>query len=173
MFSCWQINFKWSVSCLIGIRRKSKRWQRDKIVCGILCTSVVAIMKITCAGGSSRVFSKALNALVESMWTSSIIKILYLPEDGINITLSRRSRIASTPLLEAPSISITSTLLPLDIATQFSHVLHGVKSTAFKQRKLFAKIRAEDVFPVPRSPVNKSACGSLSLRRAFKSVCEI
>ena len=29
---------------------KSKRWQRDRIVTGILCTSVVAKMKTTCGG---------------------------------------------------------------------------------------------------------------------------
>ena len=37
---------------------------------------------------------------------------LYLPKDGTKLTLSRKSRISSTPLLEAASISIIS-LLPL------------------------------------------------------------
>ena len=41
-------------------RRKSKRWQRDRIVTGILLASVVAKMNLTCAGGSSSVFSRAL-----------------------------------------------------------------------------------------------------------------
>ena len=44
---------------------------RDKIVWGSLWTSVVAKMKITYEGGSSNVFKRALNALSESMWTSS------------------------------------------------------------------------------------------------------
>jgi hypothetical protein len=34
---------------------------------------VVANMNFTCAGGSSRVLSSALNAAVESMWTSSMM----------------------------------------------------------------------------------------------------
>ena len=73
-------------------------------------------------------FNKALKALVDNICTSSIIKILYLPEDGLNMTLSRRSRIASTPLLEAPSISITSIALPAVISIQSLHFPHGVKS---------------------------------------------
>jgi DNA-directed RNA polymerase subunit alpha len=55
------------------IRRKSNRWQRDRIVAGSLWGSVVANMNITCSGGSSRVLSNALKAPVESMWTSSMI----------------------------------------------------------------------------------------------------
>ena len=42
-------------------------------VIGILLASVVARIKITYAGGSSRVLSKALNAPVESICTSSMI----------------------------------------------------------------------------------------------------
>ena len=53
------------------MRWKSKIWQRDKIVGRILCFSVVAKMNTACAGGSSSVFRSALNALAESMWTSS------------------------------------------------------------------------------------------------------
>ena len=52
---------------------KSKRWQRDKIVTGIFCTSVVAKMNLTWAGGSSSVFRRALKACLVSMWTSSMM----------------------------------------------------------------------------------------------------
>ena len=52
------------------------RSQRDNIVAGNLCSSVVARIKTTCAGGSSSVFNKALNDAAESMCTSSIIKTL-------------------------------------------------------------------------------------------------
>ena len=55
------------------MRLKEKRWQRERIVAGTLCSSVVARMNIKCSGGSSRIFSSALNAEVESMWTSSTI----------------------------------------------------------------------------------------------------
>ena len=43
------------------------------IVAGSACGSVVARMKTTCAGGSSRVFRRALFALFESMCASSMI----------------------------------------------------------------------------------------------------
>ena len=54
-------------------RRRSKRWQRDSTVTGTLRISVVAKMKITCSGGSSRVFKRPLKAWRESMCTSSMM----------------------------------------------------------------------------------------------------
>jgi hypothetical protein len=51
----------------------AKRWQRDWMVAGTLCASVVQRMNLTCSGGSSMVLSSALNAAVESMWTSSMM----------------------------------------------------------------------------------------------------
>jgi hypothetical protein len=42
--------------------RKLNCWQRETIVDGILCASVVHRMKTTHSGGSSRVFRSALNA---------------------------------------------------------------------------------------------------------------
>ena len=50
-----------------GMRRRSKRWQRERIVGRTFSGSVVANMNFTCAGGSSSVLSSALNAAVESM----------------------------------------------------------------------------------------------------------
>ena len=45
-----------------SMRRRSKRWQRDRMVTGTLRISVVAKMNLTCGGGSSSVFSRALKA---------------------------------------------------------------------------------------------------------------
>ncbi|MFO0627573.1 MAG: hypothetical protein U0325_18340 [Polyangiales bacterium] len=47
-----------------------------------MCTSVVAKMNFTCGGGSSRVFSRALNAPTESMCTSSMITTLKRSLEG-------------------------------------------------------------------------------------------
>ena len=49
------------------MRLKSKVWQRLSMVGMILCFSVVARMKMACAGGSSRVLRKALKADWESI----------------------------------------------------------------------------------------------------------
>ena len=57
--------------------RNPKRWQREMIVAGILWSSVEARMKRAWGGGSSSVFSSALNASVVSMWTSSMIAMRY------------------------------------------------------------------------------------------------
>ena len=54
------------------IPAKSYLWHRDRTVIGILFGSVVAKKNLTCSGGSSSVFNRALNAPVESMWTSSM-----------------------------------------------------------------------------------------------------
>ena len=55
-----------------GIRCRSNRWQRLRIVGRTFCGSVVAKMNFTCSGGSSSVFKSALKAAADSMWTSSI-----------------------------------------------------------------------------------------------------
>ena len=47
--------------------------QRESTVIGTFCGSVVARMNFTYSGGSSRVLSIALKAVVESMCTSSIM----------------------------------------------------------------------------------------------------
>ena len=58
------------------MRVKSYRWQRERMVAGTFWISVVARMKMTWAGGSSRVFSRALKAAVESICTSSMMYTL-------------------------------------------------------------------------------------------------
>ena len=49
---------------------------RERMVAGTFWISVVARMKMTCAGGSSSVFSRALKAAVDSMCTSSMMYTL-------------------------------------------------------------------------------------------------
>ncbi len=87
------------------MRLKSKTWQRLRMVGSTLWRSVVAMMKMAWAGGSSRVLRKALKALVESMWTSSMMNTLYFPTVGGMFTCSIRLRMSSTLLLEAASSS--------------------------------------------------------------------
>ena len=60
-------------SLSVATSRKSNRMHRESMVAGSLWTSVVQSTNTTCAGGSSSVLSKALNALPESICTSSII----------------------------------------------------------------------------------------------------
>ena len=63
---------RWVAMIEAGMGRRSKRWQRLRIVGRTLCASVVAKTNFTWPGGSSRVFSSALKAWVVSMWTSSM-----------------------------------------------------------------------------------------------------
>ena len=87
------------------MRSKSYIWHRESMVGSILCFSVVARMKMTCAGGSSRVLRKALNAAVESMCTSSMMNTLYLPTCGGMRVCSISDLMFSTELLLAASSS--------------------------------------------------------------------
>ena len=62
MPSCSQIQRMRATSSSKSTDRKLNCWQRDAMVTGILCDSVVHRMKTTHSGGSSSVFSSALNA---------------------------------------------------------------------------------------------------------------
>ena len=91
----------------IGRRWNWRCWVRLRIVSLTFCGSVVASTNTTCGGGSSRVFSNAASAGLESMWTSSRMNTRCrpgLPSEDRSI----RSRMLSTPLLLAASSSNTS-----------------------------------------------------------------
>ena len=76
IFSAPAMRRSCSAIALVGIVLNSNTCERDRIVSGILCSSVVAIMKMTWAGGSSIDFSRALNEWDESWCTSSMMKTL-------------------------------------------------------------------------------------------------
>ena len=79
MPSARQISARRSETVASAMRRRSWRWQRESTVNGIFSGFVVAKMKRLRGGGSSRVFSSALKAAVESMWTSSMMKMRWRP----------------------------------------------------------------------------------------------
>ena len=119
--------------------------------------SVVAKMKTTCSGGSSTIFSRALNPAVVTMCASSMMKMRYREEAGEKPAWSRSSRVSSTPPWLAASSSVTSNVPPPPgpRPTQESHTPHGVDvgpCTQFSER---ARMRAEDVLPQPRGPLNR------------------
>ena len=64
-------------------RLNANLWQRERIVAGTFCSSVVARMNSRWAGGYSMILSRALNAAVESMWTSSMIYTRILTVPGV------------------------------------------------------------------------------------------
>ncbi len=140
---------------------KSKRMQRESIVAGIFCGSVVARMNITWAGGSSSVFNIALKADGVSMWTSSMMYTLCVQETGGYCTFSLRSLISSTPLFDAASISVMSRFEGSASARHVGQTPHGDPSCGFSQFTARAKIFASVVFPVPRGPVKRYACPTL------------
>ena len=126
------------------------------MVIGTLCTSVVARIKITYDGGSSSVFNSALNAAGESMCTSSMMYTLYRPSLGGYSTSPISSRISSTRLFDAASISMTFMEFPAAIAAHDAQEPQGLPSSnGCSQLTAAAKILATVVLPVPRVPVNR------------------
>ena len=149
-------DFRCAIVFCTVMRSKSYIWQRLRIVGRILCFSVVARMKMTCAGGSSSVFRKALKAAVESMCTSSMIKTLYFPNCGGMRVCSMSVLICSTELFDAASSSkMFSERCSLN-DWQLSHSLQASPSAVgFWQLMALAKIRAQVVLPTPRGPQNR------------------
>jgi len=74
------------------------------------------------------------------------------------------------PRCDAASISMTSSDVPAAIATHEWHVPSGVIVGPCAQLIDFARIRASEVFPVPRGPANRYACRTLSCSIALESV---
>ena len=139
------------------MRRRSKRWQRDSTVTGTLRISVVANTNFTCGGGSSSVFSNALNALRDSMWTSSMMKTFVRACIGRNRVASMISRTSSTPVRLAASISTTSGWRSARMARQLSHTPQGSAvgpplPSGPMQLSARAMMRAVVVLPTPRTP---------------------
>ena len=62
---------------------------------------------------------------------------------------------SSTELLDAASISITSSDVALAIATHDSHFPHGSAVGPWMQFRQAARIFAMLVLPVPREPTNR------------------
>ena len=119
---------------------------------------MVAKIKIACSGGSSNVFNKALKAPIDNICTSSIMYTLYFNSLGTNDILFFNSRISSTPLLLAASISIMSIQSLEKDALQRSHLPQAIPSLGSKQLTFLANILDTVVLPVPRGPKNIYAC---------------
>ena len=141
------------------------------MVCSTFSGSVVAKTNFTNSGGSSTSFSSALNAADVTMWASSMMYTLNRDEIGAKKAFSRRSRASSTPLCDAASISMTSSEpLPLGAsATQESQTPHGSGVGPRSQFSDRARMRALEVLPQPRGPLNRYAWWIRSLVSACRS----
>ena len=74
------------------------------------------------------------------------------------------------PRCDAASISTTSSELPFAIARQAWHVMSGFGVGPCAQFRPFARIRASEVFPVPRGPAKRYAWRTCPAAIAFFSV---
>ena len=161
-----------STIALKPIAFSSNTSDRDWIVCGTLSSSVVAIMKTTCGGGSSTDLRSASKAFCERRWTSSMMNALYLSRTGRRPRPSTMvSRTLSIPVWEAASISSTLMLRPCAISTHASQVPHGSGVGPFAQFSARARMRASVVLPTPRGPAKMNDWPMRSPASAFRRVC--
>ena len=119
--------------------------------------SVVAKTNFRCGGGSSTSLSRALKPCAGHHVRLVDDVDLEAAATGAKNARSRRSRASSTPPCEAASISITS-MLPGPAgarATQESHSPHGSGVGPCSQFSERARIRALEVLPQPRGPLNR------------------
>jgi hypothetical protein len=79
------------------------------------------------------------------------------------------SRTSSTLVRLAASISCTSVDEPAAMPRQSAQTPQGSGVGPFSQFSARARRRAIVVFPTPRGPVSRIACGTRSVRRAFRS----
>ena len=108
------------------------------------------------SGGSSNVFNSVLNASVENIWTSSIIKTFLFPSGAIYCVCSIRRLASSTERLRAASSSTTFLKDPFMIALHVGQQPHGSPFLSlFVQFIARARMRAVVVFPVPRTPTKR------------------
>ena len=82
-FSCASTRCKCASTVSGAMGRRLNCRQRERTVTGTFCGSVVASTNFRYSGGSSSVLSMALNAVLLSMCTSSIMKTLKRPCTGL------------------------------------------------------------------------------------------
>ena len=153
-------------SCSMVMRRKSNRWHRPTIVAGILWGSVVARTKRTPGGGSSKTFSSASKA--------SRDEALRLVDDVDLLAAHRRGRRrAFAELAGVLDAAVRGRVdlhdvevLALAHGQALLHTPQGSAVGPCSQLTIFARIRAVEVFPVPRGPQNRNAWWRRSSRIA-------
>ena len=78
---------------------------------------------------------------------------------------------SSIPRFDAASISMTSNVAPSRMATHDGQASHGSAfAPRFVQLSALARIRASEVLPVPRGPVNRIAWATRPVATALRSV---
>ena len=102
-----------------------------------------------------------------------MMKTFLRRSDGAVAIRGRSSRMSSTRLFEAASISATSSEVPSRIATHAAQRSHGSPSRRSVQLSALATIRASDVLPVPRGPTKRRAWASLPVLVALRSAVTV
>src|SRR5438067_10366123 len=96
--------------------------------------------------------------------------IFLRPPTATSGARSINTRASSTLLCDAASISKTAGDLPSLISTHCVHFWQGSAVGPDSQFKHLARIRADEVLPQPRGPVNRYACDNRPCSMALVKV---
>ena len=152
MPSCSQIQRMRAIRSSKSTERKLKCWQRDAMVAGILCDSVVQRMKTTHSGGSSSVFRSALKAslgdLVRFVDDEDFVAVARRPVADV---LAQLAHLVDAAIGGGVDFDDVDAAAGGDFFTTGAHAAGrgGRSLMQFRQR---ARMRATVVLPVPRWP---------------------
>lgn len=169
-FSCEATYFRWFTVSVIEIRLKSQIWHRERIVGIILCFSVVANMKMACAGALPVFFRNALKApcsvCVPRRWCIRC-SVRFAVECAPGRSVS-----GYHPTVVGGCIQLVYVVRPLFVE-RFAGFALVAGFVIFRQVfavDCFGKNSGAGGFPTPRGPQKRYAWASLLLLIAFFSV---
>ena len=158
--------------CGSAIRRKSKRWQRDRMVSGTLCDSVVAKMNLTCGGGSSSVLSSALKAPVrEHVDLVHDVDLVAVARGPVRDAVAQLADVVDAVVARRRRSRRTSTAVPRgDLDARVARAAgRAAVGAAVSQFSALARMRAVVVLPTPRAPVKRKAWRDAARARSRSS----
>ena len=143
-------------STAVSIGAKSNRWQRERTVIGILSASVVQKMNFTCSGGSSSVLSSALNAWLRQ-------HVHFVDDVDLEAGPAGADVDVAAELADFVDAAVAGAvdLDHVDVARRWRCPgrcrtrRRAWSSGPFTQFSALAKMRAVEVLPTPRAPVNR------------------
>ena len=140
----------------VAMPAKSKRWQRDRMVTGIFWTSVVAKMNLTCGGGSSSVLSRALNAAVrEHVDFVDDVDLVARAAGAVLDVAAELADLVDAAVAGAVDLEHVDVVAGGDAAGRCRRRRRASGVGPFSQLSALARMRAVEVLPTPRAPVNR------------------
>ena len=144
--------------CRAGICFRLNCRQRDSTVTGTFCGSVVARMNLTCSGGSSSVFSIALNADArEHVHFVDDVDLEAPARRRVQRVLEQLAHVVDLRVGRGVELDQIDEAARIDLRCTARTCRTASAVTPVSQLSALAMMRASVVLPTPRVPVNRYA----------------